>query len=304
MNELRRPLVDRDCMLDPIADPFIEEIWHTIAENNTKIYRAVFRCMPDNQVKDWPEYHQYIAYEQRFNQLQGVDVDSATSRPDTSGKDSAQRTGPPGAGASLPGAQIKAITKVPTDIAQGTNVIKQKMIGAMGGVQDNENLQKEKEHLKTWAEQANKDQAEKQGRPLHRQGTILDEKDALKGIPEDEAVGQRQKTPESQDTSNEGGSSPTTATSGTAVSGGAEPSEKVDFAPAAGATTSSTGRHRGASTSTTIGSAPGTAKRRRRGTTRSSRRDFSASDDILSVEEAEELLGMVQGQLVVWPYDW
>ncbi|KAL8955011.1 MAG: hypothetical protein Q9193_006961, partial [Seirophora villosa] len=45
-------------------------------------------------------------------------------------------------------------------------------------------------------------------------------------------------------------------------------------------------------------------KRRRRATTRSSRREFHASDDLMSKESAEELMGMVQGHLVVWPYDW
>jgi len=45
-------------------------------------------------------------------------------------------------------------------------------------------------------------------------------------------------------------------------------------------------------------------KRRRRATTRSSRREFHASDDIISQADAEELMQMVQGHLVLWPYDW
>jgi phospholipase D1/2 len=44
--------------------------------------------------------------------------------------------------------------------------------------------------------------------------------------------------------------------------------------------------------------------RRRRGTTRSSKRAFLASDDIPSQGEAEELLNKIQGHLVLWPYDW
>jgi len=47
----------------------------------------------------------------------------------------------------------------------------------------------------------------------------------------------------------------------------------------------------------------GSVKRRRRGTTKS-RRGFSASHDLLSKEDAEELLSLVQGHLVVFPYDW
>jgi phospholipase D1/2 len=48
----------------------------------------------------------------------------------------------------------------------------------------------------------------------------------------------------------------------------------------------------------------GSVKRRRRGTTKTSRRGFSASDDLLSQADTEELLSMVQGNLVVFPYDW
>ena len=50
----------------------------------------------------------------------------------------------------------------------------------------------------------------------------------------------------------------------------------------------------------------GTQKRRRRATTKSSTRAFHANDDnaLLDRTSAEELLKLVQGHLVVWPYDW
>jgi phospholipase D1/2 len=47
----------------------------------------------------------------------------------------------------------------------------------------------------------------------------------------------------------------------------------------------------------------GPVKRRRRATTKS-RKGFSASDDLMSREDAEFLLSMVQGSLVIFPYDW
>jgi phospholipase D1/2 len=54
--------------------------------------------------------------------------------------------------------------------------------------------------------------------------------------------------------------------------------------------------------SATNGSAnKGSGKRRRRGTTKNK---FSGSDDLLSRQDAEELLGLVQGHLVFFPYDW
>lgn len=49
----------------------------------------------------------------------------------------------------------------------------------------------------------------------------------------------------------------------------------------------------------------GSVKRRRRGTTKSSRRGFQGTtDEVLSKADAETLLEMVQGHLVQFPYDW
>jgi len=45
-------------------------------------------------------------------------------------------------------------------------------------------------------------------------------------------------------------------------------------------------------------------KKRRRGTTKGSRKGFSGSDDLISNEDVEDLLSMIQGHLVVFPYDW
>jgi phospholipase D1/2 len=56
------------------------------------------------------------------------------------------------------------------------------------------------------------------------------------------------------------------------------------------------------SNSNTNGAAnKGSTRRRRRGTTKSK---FSGSDDLLSRQDAEELLSLVQGNLVFFPYDW
>jgi phospholipase D1/2 len=49
-----------------------------------------------------------------------------------------------------------------------------------------------------------------------------------------------------------------------------------------------------------------TKRSRRRATTKSSNRAFSAADldAMLAKEDARTLLGLVQGHLVLWPYDW
>jgi phospholipase D1/2 len=335
MNELRRPLVDRDCMMDPIHDAFIDDTWHQVAENNTKIYRTVFRCMPDNLVRDWPDYHQYIAYEQRFNHLQGNDH-TDEKMPHSAGPNT--RTGPPGAGTGPTAAamaNITSIRKVPTDMSQKGTEVKDALKKRIAGTETMEEMaRKEKEDLRTWAREANEKQAERQGKILQRRDTMpaeFDEKagtapvgGGLETVPEDESA--RLKTPVSDATDEK--SSPSNGTSGgeTIVAGGSDvggTSRDNGVAPmpplSSPQTNGSTGSGGAPATGEkfsgsdvlnhnagigTTASTSGTQKRRRRATTRSSRREFSASDDILSVEEAEELLGCVQGHLVAWPYDW
>lgn len=68
--DLKRIFVDKDCMKDPVNDVFYLDTWQALAEKNTKIYRSVFRCMPDSEVKNWKEYKEYAAYGERFAEMQ------------------------------------------------------------------------------------------------------------------------------------------------------------------------------------------------------------------------------------------
>ncbi|RMZ82286.1 hypothetical protein DV738_g1870, partial [Chaetothyriales sp. CBS 135597] len=319
LNELNCPDLHGDCMQDPLDPAFLEDIWHLVAENNTKIYRSVFRCMPDNQVRDWTQYHEYVAYEQRFNQLQGNDTTNAAP-PAAESLNSMHRTGPPGAGSPLSPSHIIGLTKLPS--AKNGVDVRGKIAHLVSGEPEAGNADQEKEDLRKWAAEANAAQVEKQGRPLHRQGTLLDEKDTLKGIPEEGPTSQQQQHGltngighQVDGNTDEASSSPTTIRPGTAnatpmanVNGITNTSSNdlnektAELFPSVSlpATNPAEGGNRARGTSITNG----TGKKRRRGTTRSSRRDFSASDDILSIDEAEELLALVQGHLVLWPYDW
>lgn len=273
-NELRFPVVERDSMIDPIHFSFADELWHTVAENNTKIYRAVFRCMPDNQVRDWTDYHEYLAYEQRFHELQGKDPHGTNNQnPDEVNK----RAGPPGVGASAVGAGLKQITKVPSDIAKVANEAGHLVHGAFAGSDKGKvEGEHEKETLKKWAAETNRAQMQRTGTDLSmRTFPDLDEKKALQSVPEDEAVNHDR--PESQ-----------------------ESDEQTAKGSSDGGHEKEAAREKQSSVTTHSGS----VRRRRRGTTRSSRRDFSAADDMMSLVEAEELLGKVQGHLIEWPYDW
>lgn len=95
-SDLKRIFIDKDCMKDPVNDAFYLDTWQAVAEQNTKIYRSVFRCMPDNEVKNWKEYKEYAAYGERFSEMQS----QQSNKPPNP---SAQRqNGPSGAGVSSP----------------------------------------------------------------------------------------------------------------------------------------------------------------------------------------------------------
>lgn len=308
MSELRRPLVDRDCMMDPIHDAFLYDTWHAVAENNTKIYRSVFRCMPDNLVRNWDDYHQYVAYEHRFDALQGNDVPAEEKVPHPA-RGSESRTGPPGAGISsrTPGAQqIKALSDVPADLEKRTTDLKDKVKGAFGDKMKTDPADVEKDALRRWAAEANQAQADRSGRPsMHRQETLTEEKTGLPTVHEgstlrDEGSGEGDEGSLSNDTANVSPSTATAVEKEKSSTNGTPPTTSGAFVGYSDAMNQNAAAAAG---STTAAGAAGT-RRRRRGTTRSSRREFSASDDILSIEEAEELLECVQGHLVVWPYDW
>ncbi|KIV96479.1 hypothetical protein, variant 1 [Exophiala mesophila] len=305
MNDLRRPMVDRDCMMDPIHDAFLYDTWHAVAENNTKIYRSVFRCMPDNQVRTWEDYRQYIAYEHRFNQLQGHDIpnDDKIPHPSKSGPDT--KSGPPGAGSHAPGAQLKSIAKVPSDLEKHTGDIKDRVKEVFGGEGKEGQETSEKNDLRAWAAEANQAQAdregvsvaERQGIPtLHRQETLTEERSGLQTVIEGQVISDEISGEDDEGSMEPPNSSPSTNTvvDKETLSNGDTPTISGSFV--------------GYSEATNVNSAQGASatgkQRRRRATTRSSRREFSASDDILSVPEAEELLDCVQGHLIIWPYDW
>ena len=290
LNELRFPLVDRDCMTDPIQPSFSDDTWHNIAENNTKIYRAVFRCMPDNMVRDWNDYHEYVAYEQRFQQLQGKDnVSEQVLHPDG---DQHKRAGPPGIGTSTVGAQLKALSKVPGDVEKAAgnarDAVKEFISeGSAKNPDPGDNIVKDA--LKTWAEHANRAQMQRQGTDLStRTFPVLDEKQGLQSVPEDGELAHRPDSQESKSGTDK------TSTNGTTEGVSEKEKEREEKKE----------KDKQSTSGTTTTTHSGSTRRRRRGTTRSSRRDFSAADDMMSLGEAEELLGKVQGHLIEWPYDW
>jgi len=258
---MRKPVVDKDCMRDPLSDSFFQDTWHAVAENNTKLFRQVFRCMPDSQVTNWREYEAFVAYGDKFAQSQGMGKSNMRMQQESKGK-----TGPPGAG----------ITKVTAPM----NIVKEKLGGdAFSGG----------------------DRAGDLDRTLSKQGA----EDAKREDAKD-----RMMDNEKQEPTQEQDRSPVSVNQASPTSpSGAR--THIDFEAPKSAANLESGRpgtadeKPGAVASADLNRSGTTAgpKRRRRGTTKSSNQ-FRSSDAVLSGAEAEEMMSLVQGSLVVWPYDW
>ncbi|KAI9887168.1 MAG: Phospholipase D1 [Watsoniomyces obsoletus] len=290
--EMKRPEVDQDCMKDPLSDAFYHDIWHAVAENNTKLFRYVFRCMPDNEVLNWKRYKEYAAYAERFAQAQGGAKSTVRQQQESTG-----RSGPSGTAfvseklASLPsiGEAVNGVGHKIESILEKSPTEKDSGGAGMGRVAD-------------WAEDADRahhEREEKIGMP-GEEGQVgstappdlIDEKAAMK-IKDATAGGggggggdQSGETVIVKDVNNNDNTAPV-------VDGEKDkPEQQNRQSPPNSQPTESMPKN---STS---------QRRRRRGTTRSSRREFFGSDDLIGRAEAEELMGLVQGHLVLWPYDW
>ncbi|TVY29572.1 Phospholipase D1 [Lachnellula hyalina] len=279
--DLKLAQVDKDCMRDPLNLSFFEHTWRLIAENNTKIFRRVFRCNPDSEVTNWHEYTQFIAYAERFAQSQGV---KSTEREE---QETVSKSGPPGisATATTTAAVAASVTGVGA-IGQGLSSIAEKF-----------NTHSNDSHhplgtVADWADNASKgleplDTSNTKNTQINGQVDGIDEKAALGRS--DEAASPEQPTgneafPSLDSTLNPPHSDAEKATEPDARRVTVSSSTPSDKAPSSQINQNS-------------------MKKRRRGT-KGSRRGFNASDDLLSSSDVEELLSMIQGHLVSFPYDW
>ncbi|KAL9122063.1 MAG: hypothetical protein Q9187_001377, partial [Circinaria calcarea] len=267
ITETRRPMVDKDCMRDPLNDSFYLDTWHAVAENNTKLFRVVFRCMPDSEVRSWAQYTEWTAYAERFAQAQGGGKSKDRVQHETPGI-----SGPPG---QIPTSEklrmLGPIGEKAGEVEEATGNILDKITHSIS--RKNENSSETFGEVANWAAEANRSQAERQEKEANEMqsgdGAVLDEKSAVRSpveAPKDpqnlEKISKNQSPP----------SVPSVGYSDTVKTNSTNPNSTNQ-------------------------------KRRRRATTRSSKKEFHASDDLIDFAEAEELLNMVQGHLVLWPYD-
>lgn len=244
--------ISKNCMRDPVSAEFIEEIWNRAARNNTKLYRRVFRCMPDSAVSTWAEYRDYVEYGKRFRE-------SMEGKPTTDdqelGLQASQRQATGGAiGVAVP--DLEALAKVsgedPEKLAANLSERHADPNNEKQGLEETEG---EKRNLGA----SNRD----------TEGGELDEKKR-----------------ESQKL--------------TGVASNAGKEHQTDAKPADRKTTfSALDKPATKDSAAQVGS----VKRRRRATTKGSRR-YSSAEEMPSRADAEELLKMIQGNLVQFPYDW
>ncbi|KXJ90863.1 hypothetical protein Micbo1qcDRAFT_163520 [Microdochium bolleyi] len=269
--------IDKDCMRDPISPAFWDSIWNQVADNNTSLYRTVFRCMPDNEVKTWKEYIEYDDYAARFRDSMAP---PKTEEQETHAETEHSGAAAPGIGA--PGAASEAINELEHgEKASGTKRSRGNSLHVRAP-----NTNEEVVNEKTPAGQ------EDRGMRLTTNG--LNEKQPFV----DE-------------------SSPVQAS-------GDVPFPSYDPPPADGApldtTASQNEKEKNTDRRTTFSGlekvepattngnsiyATGSVRRRRRATTRGSRSGGRGGPyELMPRAEAEELCDMIQGHLVVFPYDW
>lgn len=239
--------INKDCMRDPINNSFIDDIWDRVARNNTKLYRRVFRCMPDSEVSTWADYREFVDYGKRFKEsMEGKPAaDENELKRETSPRHPSQSGAIGVAAPSLEGiAQATGHDPTEPDEKLADNVI---IPGENGEQEGKQSISNEK------------------GGEDEKQGDL----DNLSPV-QSNADGQKLSNEKTRE-------------------------RKTTF----------TNLEKRPSKEPTA-SAPGpmdSVKRRRRATTKGSKR-WSMGEEMPSRADAEELLKMVQGNVVQFPYDW
>ncbi|KAK6359005.1 Phospholipase D1 [Orbilia brochopaga] len=279
--EIKQPYVDVDHFIDPLNDSFYLDTWHKIANNNTKIFREIFRCMPDNEVKSWAQYKEYMLYQDKFAAAQdGIQPSTQRQR---HGKTSQAAPGVGAPGSLVGPGRHHSSEKDKTEVAEEANEKTELSQGDAGIKEKNEASTEPKTPTAKTPAGSNvlneKDIRQSSESVTFTSGDPRASDVSMQRVPSHSGQGQAPTIP------------PATVTTSIVPTG---------LLPVA-----NPGSNAGASV--TNGSSVGPAqsvRRRKRAGTRSSRREFHASDDIVDKDVAEELLSLIQGHLVVWPYEW
>ncbi|KAK8088668.1 Phospholipase [Apiospora hydei] len=272
--DIQAAVIDKDCMLDPLDPAFWDDIWNRVAGNNTKLYRRVFRCMPDSEVTTWKDYQDFEDYATRFHESMTGEKKNKES----------EMKGPNGqaGGSSIGVAVLPAGQNGPTgaelsEKSEGNHGsgphIEVPSIG--GDAALNEKAPVSESH-----------DSEQPAKPK-----ISFNPDNLNARPA---------TAEPPSPIQPGGEIPFPVLEGT-VDSTTQAQKTRDRRTTFSSTDKPPSSSGGGNPPMT---ATGSTRRRRRATTKGSRRGPVFPYEVLGVNEAEDLCNLVQGHLVQFPYDW
>ena len=268
--DIERVPVDKHCMRDPVNPAFWENVWNKAAQNNTKIYRRVFRCMPDSEVTTWKEYHQFDEYAKLFKEsMAGPKTDEQEPK--------SQGAAAPQASEKVPAANTENNPHVQVSNEDGTVLSEKPSAPENGHPQEPTKPATDADAEKTSTEQ---NQSHEPPSPVQPEGEI-----PFPALPVPETTAQT-----------DGGNHLEPRKSGErrATFSSTEKPGAETLGPNSPYAANQGGN---ANNSNSV-------RRRRRATTRSSRRGAAFPYDLIAREDAEELCTMITGHLVQFPYDW
>lgn len=278
--DVQQPQIDRDCMKDPLNPAFYTDIWNRVAENNTKVFRRVFRCQPDSEVQTFADYAAWDNYATRFKKSMFESHDS--SRPGTTS------TGfPP---SSAPDVSIERGTSLRATHSQPKLVLS--VPSGHTGASAHSNGETLRPGTSHSLHQLNIVQKSTVGKPsLSDMNSIPSPQKRQHEAPSPVFPPGDTPFPAFESNTANGLLQAQTANESKQRRATFTSLEKPDRASMTPSSTSNLGTM-------------GTLRRRRRATTRGSRRDFTGHEELLTREDAVLLLENVRGHLVDFPYDW
>jgi phospholipase D1/2 len=288
--DIRPAIIDQDCMRDPVNESFWHDIWCRVADNNTKLYRRVFRCNPDSEVVSWKEYNEFEDYANRFQMSMSgkkksdeeAESRAAAARLGGTTPDLAALSAAQEATAAEKMAEKMQSDNNPTVVVSNGDTMDEKMAiasqekSAASGADLSADAGKPNLKLNTSEERSNGQTAENP--------SPIQPFPAFEGLLEPQAAANTNTAANSQ-SSQKPRERRTTFTDG----------EKPP---------SSQGGNSSIYTASNTAGSGAQPRRRRRATTKGSRRGPVFPYDVLSREQAEELCGLIQGHIVQFPYDW
>ncbi|KUI74290.1 Phospholipase D1 [Cytospora mali] len=318
--EIKPAIIHKDCMRDPLDPAFYDDVWNRTADNNTKIYRQVFHCMPDNEVTDWTKYMEFMDHQTRLREAQEGPREAQQNSEQTGQTDQVATEEPPqestaaGAGISAPGpgpaarsfaeklqnrnSGGKPLAPLPTGLKKTSTGAHE--TPARRHARQDSRLDVERAAAAARAlnsPMASPAFAPPSNSPFPPAPTTMSDAEKAAAAPEGGNSGNgtvdhssNLLVPEANERSGEKGERRATFS---APADNSSVSEKPPTSSAGGSTTAVN----------TITPPIGSVKRRRRATTRGSRHRAQV-EDVLSMEQRDGLCGLIQGHLVVFPFDW